>query len=97
MLDYLDVKYNGHTVGKYHYTESDQFSKLANDLPGVREHVSLPCECVNKPVFSRKVTLRNAIIHLNDKDRWTRDQIADWLESLDIDLRFKPTKEESTI
>lgn len=32
--------------------------------------------------------LRKVIVHLNDAHRWTREQIADWLETLDVDLRF---------
>lgn len=29
------------------------------------------------------------IIHLNDCHKWTREQIADWLDALDLDLQFK--------
>ena len=28
------------------------------------------------------------VVHLNDEHRWTREQIADWLDTLDVDLRF---------
>lgn len=33
--------------------------------------------------------LRDTIIHLNDQHKWPREQIADWLDTLDHDLRFK--------
>lgn len=29
------------------------------------------------------------VIHLNDDHDWTRERIADWLETLDIDMTFK--------
>lgn len=35
-------------------------------------------------------TLTSIIQHLNDSHEWTREQIADWLETLDIDLTFAP-------
>lgn len=50
-------------------------------LPGVTEMVKCP----------RRGTvheLEDVIIFLNDSAKWTRHQIADWLETLDLDLRF---------
>lgn len=29
------------------------------------------------------------IVHLNDDHRWTREQIADWLDAVDADLSFE--------
>lgn len=37
--------------------------------------------------------LQATIIHLNDAHHWTREQIADWLETLDHDLTFKTPEE----
>lgn len=37
--------------------------------------------------------LQATIIHLNDAHRWTREEIADWLETLDHDLTFKTPEE----
>jgi hypothetical protein len=34
--------------------------------------------------------LSEVIIDLNDNHKWTREQIADWLETLDVDLSFVP-------
>lgn len=34
------------------------------------------------------------IVHLNDRHRWSREQIADWLDTLDIDLTIKPPEEQ---
>lgn len=35
-------------------------------------------------------TLARRIIHLNDQHKWTREQIADWLDTLDIDITLQP-------
>lgn len=50
-------------------------------LPGVKEFVKCP-------VRGERKMLEDVIILLNDKHKWSREQIADWLETLDIDLRF---------
>ncbi len=44
---------------------------------------------VKNPVTQREDELETVIITLNDINKWSRDKIADWLETLDIDLRFK--------
>jgi hypothetical protein len=36
------------------------------------------------------------VMHLNDTHRWTREQIADWLETLDINININP-KENSNV
>lgn len=36
------------------------------------------------------VPLGNLIPHVNDKHQWTRERIADWLETLPFDLSIKP-------
>lgn len=56
--------------------------RRVRELPGVNE-------MVKNPVTGDKMTLMRVIIYLNDNERWTREQIADWLDTLDIDLRFK--------
>ncbi|XAO35294.1 hypothetical protein SEA_FRANCOB_105 [Streptomyces phage Francob] len=56
-----------------------------DELPGVKERVK-------NPVTGSESTLERVIINLNDQHKWTREQIADWLETLDIDITFK-TKE----
>jgi hypothetical protein len=56
-----------------------------DELPGVKE-------IVKHPITSMESTLESVIINLNDYHKWTREQIADWLETLDIDITFK-TKE----
>jgi hypothetical protein len=40
-------------------------------------------------VNHRKHTILANIIHLNDSHRWSREDIADWLDTLDVDLTIK--------
>jgi hypothetical protein len=68
-------------------------SELAAILPALATH-RLRCPlwmddttdtptacCWRKP-------LSEVIVHLNDHHRWTREQIAGWLDTLDVDLTF---------
>jgi hypothetical protein len=49
---------------------------------------------VKNPVSGKTQTLRAAIISLNDTFKWTREKIADWLETLDVDISFKVDNNE---
>jgi len=70
-----------------------RLSSLATHLPGVKEIVKYPCDCYSQtPV---KHDLMEVIMHLNDADKWTRESIADWLDTLEIDLSFKPLEKEN--
>jgi hypothetical protein len=40
--------------------------------------------------------LWTTIVHLNDQHKWSREEIADWLETLDHDLRLTPVEEVNT-
>jgi hypothetical protein len=62
---------------------SDDLMTYVEQLPGLTE-------MVKHPVNGNKTTLQAVIIDLNDQCNWTREQVADWLETLDLDLRFKP-------
>ena len=53
----------------------------AIDLPGVNE-------AVKHPMTGDTHSLWSIIINLNDSHHWTRERIADWVETLDIDTRF---------
>lgn len=74
--------------------EARMLEQRSNELPGVNTWVKYPCECGGQG------RIRGIIMHLNDAHRWTREAIADWLDSVDcpengIDLAFKvPEKEE---
>lgn len=68
------------------YTESG--SILAQVMPATLSSVGYPCDC--KTYMENSV--QRVIIHLNDHDKWTREQIADWLDTIDLDLRFPVPK-----
>lgn len=68
------------------------FEELSASLPG--SHVSVDCPVCDKS--PHRELLPDIIIHINDEHHWTREQIADWLETLDIDLEFKDAKSSDT-
>lgn len=51
-------------------------SSLARLLPGVDN-------IVKNPIDGTEARLWGIVIYLNDIERWTREQIADWIETLD--------------
>jgi hypothetical protein len=74
---------------------SYEMEQAARELPGMNQQVYCPVSC---DVSWTLVTssLKSTIIHLNDYHRWSRDDIADWLDELAdagiIDIDF-PTPE----
>jgi hypothetical protein len=62
---------------EFTYEANLGLSSLSHRLPGMDERVSCPCKC-----GMREVSVRNLIIHLNDKVKWPREDIADWLDDL---------------
>jgi len=76
-----EPKFTGGLVGAQNVGATA--SSLSKLLPGV-------LELVKHPVTGQKTnTLQSTIINLNDQYKWTREQIADWIETLDIDTTFK--------
>lgn len=71
-------------------------SYLAWDLPGMQIKMTCPDKECENPDHIMK--LYHMIIHLNDTHKWPRENIADWLETLDADLSFKtPTEKKVEI
>jgi hypothetical protein len=60
------------------------FSTMRQPCPRPTEH-TIHCDTFQDP----DTLLQETIVHLNDHHRWSREQIADWLDTLDHDLRFK--------
>lgn len=58
--------------------------QIEQACPGLEEHVQAPCKCYNE--YPQDSVLSAVVMHLNDKHAWTREQIADWLDDLDVDL-----------
>lgn len=48
---------------------------------------------VQCPGCCEQSSLAFIIPHINDEHKWTRERIADWLDTLDIDLTVKPMAE----
>ena len=44
---------------------------------------------VKHPVTAEYMDVASAIISLNDGNRWSRERIADWLDTLDVDLSIQ--------
>lgn len=81
-----------------HSPDDPGFSSLAKELPGIKEKVLCPARLlvgIDRCNWPTNEDLLSTIIHLNDTHRWTREKIAEWVESLDIDTTFKvPDKEK---
>jgi hypothetical protein len=59
-------------------------------FPGLIELVTCPvCKNENATMAPQQMQLDRAIIHLNDTHKWSREAVADWLESLDVDIAMK--------
>lgn len=67
---------------------------MGSVVPDIGQTVNCPAKTVN-PNLSKDTdcvlskSLSDLIIHLNDTHRWSREAIADWLESLDLDLELR--------
>lgn len=56
-------------------------------LPGIKEKVT-------HPETGGRDTLERVIISLNDQHGWSRERVADWLETLDVDITFRSPSDE---
>lgn len=70
----------------------------------LNHRVELPCSCdslIDGPheveTGGRVHRLDHIVVHLNNHDRWTRERIADWLESEEEKLGFVTIVEESDV
>lgn len=60
------------------YSNSPYVKELAEVFKGLGEKVK-------HPVTGAEHTLSSIVVNLNDAYNWSRNQIADWIEALDID------------
>lgn len=67
--------------------DADSFTDF--QIPGLNEYMQCPGCIEDRVRVMLKFNVKGAIICLNDNHGWTREQIADWLDSLDIDLTIK--------
>lgn len=68
------------------YADLSPWDQLKRVIPDLTAHVDCPRDCSETMGGS----LHGMIQHVNDHHHMTREQVADWLESLDLDLRFQP-------
>jgi hypothetical protein len=62
--------------------------EVSEIVPALTRHI-VPCPREGS-CGKNNLQLDRAIIHLNDSHEWSREKIADWLDSLDIDLTIQP-------
>lgn len=81
----------GEVLGLLPELDELTLEKESKSLPGMDEIVMYPCdrETCEARLGGLSAPLRMIVMHLNDAHHWPRHRIADWLESLDIDLEFK--------
>lgn len=79
--------HGGGIVGPTNNQEAEVLAELTKHFGDcLHAVVKYPCGCANKETAH---SLKTVIMHLNDHCGWTREEIADWLETLDIDLALK--------
>jgi hypothetical protein len=84
----VDHHYSSTATYKHH-AGGEVKRELAALLPGLTTRTKCPvfanggdeCQLIAGQIG-------DLIVHLNDNHRWTREHIADWLDTLDADLRF---------
>lgn len=74
-------------VASYDAPSSQVIDELITLAPVLDTSMQYCPDCSNwSPPNSFRLTLGSVIIHLNDHHHWTRERIADWLDTLNIDL-----------
>lgn len=68
----------------------DILNVFVHVFPALDTIVKSPCDCEKEFDFKGYDRLWFVIMHLNDRDQWTREEIADWLDTFDLDLSFSP-------
>lgn len=77
----------------------DAAEGLPKLIPDIQTRIDCPGPNLrpthHKDCSRKHLELFDAIMHLNDEHKWSREQIADWLDALDLDLSFPSPKEQS--
>lgn len=63
---------------------------LEQSIPGINAYVDCPWCGKGEGRDAHDGPIVALVQHLNDHAHWSREQIADWLETLDVDLSFPP-------
>lgn len=69
------------------FIKGSPFHELAVLFPALTQYADCPFPVL--PECREPYQLALLVIHLNDVHRWSREAIADWLDTLEIDLTLK--------
>lgn len=90
-------------VSLFSTNQGTLLSKKSQDLPGVSNVVQDCPEVSCKHVYDFKgksTSVMDMVMHLNDYHRWTREQIADWIDELaeqGMDFDFKDESDDTVL
>lgn len=77
-------------------TEDARLTRLQKAIPALATLFNCPAAREEVCIESNAgVPLWQVIMHLNDGHNWTRERIADWLDTLEVDLSFSMPEEVS--
>lgn len=62
--------------------------ELKKIIPNIGTNVETPCLC-----GVAAMDICHVVMHLNDQHEWSREKIADWLDTLDVDLSLAPSNQ----
>lgn len=75
------------------FTETDKIvSDLTKLVPALKDFKTKCPWCTCNNIACMTLPIPSIVMHLNDIHKWTREQIADWLDTLDVDLTIKPVE-----
>lgn len=87
-FDSVSISFDGSFWTMGSYREHPTVRALAEIVPAIR---TARAECPACPEGARTPqNIATVIVGLNDQHKWTREQIADWLDMLPIDLTIQP-------
>lgn len=82
--DSVDMETLSKNITSEQGTETEEQDRLLELLPALKDAAKCPA-CDEE---EHEGDLWEVIIYLNDEHQWTRESIADWLETLDSDITF---------
>jgi hypothetical protein len=85
------------SVGRQLINRAYGLSAVAEEWPwtSVYTNERFSCPACGLSAFSYGTLARNIIWHLNDQHHWTRQQIADWVQSVEPAEVIEPDQEQT--
>jgi hypothetical protein len=76
---------------------SDWGREILKQYPYLKTEILIPCGCSElDEVCDARPALSNVTMHLNNKHKWSRERIADWLETEEEKLGYVLLSEETS-